>query len=137
LAAAVDKKAHDTQTAALETLLKRLDEGIDALAANPEGAASAAALRDTAQKLAANLKALAGSVDRRLAAKFDRESLAISMRAAHRLLTEKLEPLVDDANFNLTIALQSATDKVTDVKEIGKSLSRLADTDLAQLQAIA
>ncbi|HEV3174957.1 MAG TPA: methyl-accepting chemotaxis protein [Stellaceae bacterium] len=137
LAAAVDKKAHDAQTAALETLLKRLDEGIDALAAHPEGAASAAALRETAQKLAANLKELAGSVDRRLAAKFDRESLATSIRAAHRLLTEKLEPLVDDANFNLTIGLQSATDKATDVKEIGKSLSRLADTDLAQLQAIA
>jgi methyl-accepting chemotaxis protein len=137
LAAAADKKAHDAATAMLDALMSRLGEGIDALAAHPEGAASAVALRETAQKLAANLKDLSGSVDRRLAAKFDRESLATSIRAAHRLLTEKLGPLVDDANFNLTLGLQSATDKVGDLKEIGKSLSRLADTDLAQLQAIA
>src|SRR5439155_1245387 len=73
-----------------------------------------------------------------LALTLARESAEISATAPTlAAATDKLGPLVDDANFNLTLGLQSATDKLSDVKEIGKSLSRLADTDLAQLQAIA
>jgi methyl-accepting chemotaxis protein len=136
LAAAADKKAHDAAAATIEAHLERLDAGIDALAAHPEGAASAAVLREIVQKLGANLKELSGSVDRRLAAKFARESLATSVRAAHRLLIDKLEPLVDDANFNLAIGLQSAAEKAGEVKPVGKSPAQLADGDLVQLQAL-
>jgi len=137
LAAAPDKKAHETARATLDAHLQRLNEIIDSLAARPDSAPTAVALRDTVQKLAANLQALSGSVDRRLAAKRERENLGTSIRTAHGLLIEKLGPLVDDANFNLTLGLQSATDKVTDVQEIGKSLGTLADTDLNQLQALS
>jgi hypothetical protein len=136
LAAAADKKAHDAATATVEAHMQSLGKVIDALAAQPEGAAPAAALRKTVQQLAASLKNLSGSVELRLAAQAERESLAKSIRGAHRLLAEKLTPMVDDANFNLIIGLQSAADKQTDIRAIGKALSTLADSDLGQLQAL-
>jgi methyl-accepting chemotaxis protein len=137
LASAPDKKAHDAARTTLDAHLQRLNEIIGSLAARPDSAPTATALRDTVQKLAINLQALSGSVERRLAAKLERENLGASIRTAHGLLIEKLGPLVDDANFNLTLGLQSATDKATDVQEIGKSLATLADTDLNQLQALS
>jgi methyl-accepting chemotaxis protein len=136
LAAAADQKTHDAAMATVEAHMQSLGKAIDALAAHPEGAASAATLRKTLQELAANLTEVSGSVERRLAAQAERETLAKSIRAAHGLLAQKLAPMVDDANFNLTIGLQSATDKQTDIGIIGKALSTLADTDLNQLQAL-
>jgi HAMP domain-containing protein len=135
LAAAADTKARDAAMATVEAHLQRLGGAVGAIAAHPESATAAAELRKRLQDLAAGLKDLSSAVERRLAAQAEREALAKSVRAAHRALAEKLTPLVDDANFNLTLGLQSATDKKTDIGAVAKTLSALADTDLNQMQA--
>jgi len=135
LAAAGDAKAREVAMAAVQAHLQSLSGAIDAIGAHSESAAAAADLRETLQALASGLEQLSGSVERRLAVQAEREALAQGIRAAHRALAEKLTPMVDDANFNLTIGLQSATDKQTDIGAVGKALSALADTDLNQLQA--
>jgi methyl-accepting chemotaxis protein len=116
--------------------MRKLDELITVLAARPESVDAAAQLRATAQKLAGNIERISESVDRRIALRVQREALAARVRAAHRQLGAKIAPLVDDATFNLTLALQGAGEK-PDPGELEKKLSKLADTDLAELQAVA
>ncbi|MGH7124969.1 MAG: methyl-accepting chemotaxis protein [Stellaceae bacterium] len=135
LATAADMKARDAAMATVQEHLKSLGGAIDAIAVHPESAAAAAELRRKLQDLAAGLEELSGAVERRLAAQAEREALVKTIRAAHRSLAEKLAPMVDDANFNLTLGLQSATDKQTDIGAVAKTLSALAGTDLNQLQA--
>ena len=136
LASASDQKAREAAASALDARMRKLDELIGTLAAWPENAEATARLRATAQKLAANVALLSQSVERRIALKSQRETLATNVRTAHRALGEKIAPLVDDAAFNLTLALQSAGEK-PDAAELGKTLGKLADTDLAELQAVS
>jgi methyl-accepting chemotaxis protein len=135
LAAAADNKARAAAMATVDAHLQRLGGAIDAIAAHPESATVAAELRKRVQDLGSGLKDLSNAVERRLAAQAEREALTKSVRAAHRALAEKLTPLADDANFNLTLGLQSATDKKTDIGAVAKALSALADGDLNQMQA--
>jgi len=135
LASASDQKASEIAGTALEARMRKLDELVGTLAARPENAEAAARLRATAQKLAANVALLSQSVERRIALKVEREALATKIRAAHRALGAKIGPLVDDATFNLTLALQAAGEKPD--AELGKTLGKLADTDLAELQAVS
>ncbi|HKX11174.1 MAG TPA: methyl-accepting chemotaxis protein [Stellaceae bacterium] len=135
LAAAAAMKARDGAMSTVDAHLQRLGTAIDGIAAHPESATTASELRKKLEDLTAGLKQLSGSVEHRLAAQAEREALVNSIRAAHRALAEKLTPMVDDANFDLTLGLQSATDKKTDIGAVAKAISALADTDLNQLQA--
>jgi methyl-accepting chemotaxis protein len=135
LAAAADNKTRDAAMATVDAHLQRLGGAIDAIAAHPESATVASELRKKVQDLGSGLKDLSNAVERRLAAQAEREALTKSVRAAHRALAEKLTPLADDSNFNLTLGLQSATDKKTDIGAVAKALSALADGDLNQMQA--
>jgi len=55
--------------------------------------------------------------------------------AAHEKLAEKLVPMVDDAAFALTLAIEQAADK-GDLADVRRRLGTLADNDLVALQTI-
>jgi len=57
------------------------------------------------------------------------------VRAAHEKLAEKLVPMVDDAAFALTLAIEQAADK-GDLADVRRRLGTLADNDLVALQTI-
>src|SRR5579864_4760563 len=135
-ASAPDAKTHDADVAALDNHLKNLNALIDELGANSENAATADALRDTAKKLAEKLTAIDASVQHRLQLKAQREGLDTSIRAAHRLLSDKIQPLVDNANAALQGNLHKAASG-DDAAAISTAVGKLADTDLAQLQGLS
>ena len=124
LASAPDKKSHDAEMAALGEHLRTLNALIDRLGAQPQSAAAANALRDTAGKLQRNLDAIGGAVERRLALKTQRETLENGLRSAHRLFVENITPLVDGANAALARTLQSP------------NAGKLGTQELAELQAL-
>jgi methyl-accepting chemotaxis protein len=64
-----------------------------------------------------------------------RNALVASLRKSHQKLAEKLAPMADDAGFSLTMGLQTAADN-KDLEVVQKTLSALADNELASLQAI-
>ena len=75
------------------------------------------------------------SVTERQTIAASRDALVASLRKSHQKLAEKLSPMADDAGFSLTMGLQSAADN-KDLEVIQKTLSALADNELAALQAI-
>ncbi len=66
----------------------------------------------------------------------NRAKQVAALRGAHQKIAEKLSPMADDAGFSLTIGLSSAADKEQDLGVIRKTLSALADQELATLQAV-
>ena len=136
LASAPDKKAHDAALAALGGHLARLDGFIDALGADPENAEAAERLRKTRQELAANLNSISAAVEHRLALKEQRENLDTGIRAAHRLLMDRILPLVENGRDTLAAAMKSAGDQ-EDAAAARAAIGALADADLPQLQAAA
>ncbi len=103
----------------------------DAVAALP--GEEAAKLKETARRMSENLDRLAQSVTERQAIAAERATLVIALRAAHEKLAEKLVPMVDDAAFALTLAIEQAADK-GQLAEIRRTLGALADNDLVALQ---
>jgi methyl-accepting chemotaxis protein len=59
--------------------------------------------------------------------------LVDALRAAHEKIAEKLVPMVDDAAFALTLAIERGADK-GELGEIRRRLGTLADNDLVGLQ---
>jgi methyl-accepting chemotaxis protein len=103
----------------------------DAVAALP--GEEAARLKETARRMSENLDRLAGWVAERQAIAAERAGLVSAARAAHDKLTAMLVPIVDDAAFALTLAIERAADK-GELADIRQTLTRLADNDLVALQ---
>jgi methyl-accepting chemotaxis protein len=103
----------------------------DAVAALP--GEQAAKLKETAQRMSENLDHLAKSVAERQAIAAERVTLVGALRAAHGKLAEKLVPMVDDAAFALTLAIEQAADK-GELADVRRTLGKLADNDLVALQ---
>ena len=112
-----------------------MTESLDKLAATAAGRGTVETLRLTAEALNASTDALAVSVALRLKNSEHRAALVEGARAAHKDLAQKVGPLVDDANFNLTIGLQSAGDGA-DPAAIKVELEKLAANDAVPLEAL-
>ncbi len=116
-------KALDTARAALN----------DAVAALPDE--EAVKLKETAHSMSENLDRLAKSVAERQAIVAERAALVSAVRAGHEKLAQKLVPMVDDAAFALTLAIEQAADK-GDLADVRRRLGTLADNDLFALQTM-
>jgi len=80
-----------------------------------------------------NLDRLAQSVVERQAIAAEHATLVAAGRSAHERLSEKLVPMVDDAAFALTLAIEQAADK-GQLADVRRTLGTLADNDLVALQ---
>jgi methyl-accepting chemotaxis protein len=121
----------DERTRALNALDAARAALNDAVAALP--GEQAAKLKETAQRMSENLDHLAKSVAERQAIAAERVTLVGALRAAHGKLAEKLVPMVDDAAFALTLAIEQAADK-GELADVRRTLGKLADNDLVALQ---
>jgi methyl-accepting chemotaxis protein len=121
----------DERTRALKALDAARAALNDAVAALPSE--EAAKLKETARSMSENLDRLAQSVTERQAIAAEHAILVAAVRAAHEKLAEKLVPMVDDAAFALTLAIEQAADK-GQLADIRRTLSTLADNDLVALQ---
>jgi methyl-accepting chemotaxis protein len=90
-------------------------------------------LQETARRMSENLDRLAQLVTEREAMAADRATLLGAVRAAHEKLAGKLVPMVDDAAFALTLAIEQAADK-GELADVQRTLGKLADNDLVSLQ---
>ncbi len=143
-------KAAAEVTAAAPNLLAAMDqaardEAIKAVAAAREGlTVSIAALSASdAEKLGATGNRILENLGRLADAVKDRQTIAATrikqvggLRGAHQKLAEKLSPLADDAGFSLTLGLSGAAEKEQELDVIRKTLTGLADQELAVLQAV-
>ena len=66
-----------------------------------------AEVRGSVTDLANSSDATALAIERRIAATAQREQLTVRAREAHRLVLERLAPLLDDASFDLAIGLEA------------------------------
>ena len=100
-----------------ERLVQRLNE-LSALTERlkPTGVAKArlANLTEIEGKIATELKALNGAVEQRLRLSAERETAVADLAVLHAKLQDVLEPLVDDAGFNLVIASEEVTAESTE-----------------------
>jgi len=113
---------------ALDAARAALNDAVSALSGE-----DAAKLKETARRMSENLDRLAQSVAERQAITAERIALVGALRAAHQKLAEKLVPMVDDAAFALTLAIEQAADK-GDLTDVRRTLGTLADNDLVSLQ---
>jgi methyl-accepting chemotaxis protein len=93
----------------------------------------AAKLKETAGHMSENLDRLAQSVAEGQAVAAERAILVGAARAAHEKLAGKLVPMVDDAAFALTLAIEHAADK-GDLADVRRTLGTLAENDLVALE---
>jgi methyl-accepting chemotaxis protein len=93
-------------------------------------------LREAADGLAASSQALASSTASRLQTQAERAKLVDEALAAHKELSRIGAPLLDEANFNLTIGLQSIGDN-TDNAVVKEELAKLAAIDMPMLEALS
>jgi len=121
----------DDRTRALKALDAARAALNDAVAALP--GEEAAKLKETARRMSENLDRLAQSVVERQAIAAEHATLVAAGRAAHEKLSEKLVPMVDDAAFALTLAIEQAADK-GQLADVRRTLGTLADNDLVALQ---
>jgi class 3 adenylate cyclase len=71
-------------------------------------------LVETQEQITAKLTALDTAVDTRLQIKAQREATVVDMVLAHQNFLDALEPLVDDAHFNLIISGEEVTARSTE-----------------------
>src|SRR5205085_748017 len=83
--------------------------GMAALTAHGVDAHRVAALTGIEEEITAKLGELNVAVERRLAAKTRKEKAVAGLSVAHARFLEKLEPVVDDATFELVLSTERAT----------------------------
>ncbi|NJM35050.1 MAG: HAMP domain-containing protein [Rhodomicrobium sp.] len=95
-----------------------------------------AKLREAADGLASSSEALASSTAARLKTRAERSKLVDEALAAHKELSRIGAPLLDDANFNLMIGLQSIGESA-DLGIVKEELAKLAAVDMPTLEALS
>jgi methyl-accepting chemotaxis protein len=93
-------------------------------------------MRKAASDLNAASEALASSVAARLQLSEARQKMIGSALAAHKGLSSKMVPLLDDANFNMTVGLSSAGGGA-DTQQIKQELDALAAKEMPVLEALS
>ncbi len=134
---AASERASDLQAtiASLMQVRRAMTESLEKLAASAAGHDTVEPLRQTVAALNVSTDALAESVALRLKISARRAELVEAARAAHTELSQKVAPLVDNANFDLAMGLESAA-KGTDPAAIKAELDNLAANDAASLGAL-
>jgi methyl-accepting chemotaxis protein len=128
LLAASGADEHTAALVALDAARAALNNAVAALPGE-----EAAKLKETARRMSENLDRLAQSVAERQAIAGERATVVSAVRTAHENLAEKLVPMVDDATFALTLAIEQAADKGA-LADVRRTLGTLADNDLVALQ---
>lgn len=134
---AVSERAADLQTVVAQLTRERqaMAESLDQLAATVAGRKAVEAIRQTVEGLNASADALANSVALRLKEQDQRTALVEAAREAHKAFSAKVVPLADDANFNLTLGLQSAADTAKPATKA--ELEALAEDGAAPLEHLS
>ena len=109
-----EKRSHEQER--LQRKAKKLAELTQALPAAGVDPHRVAALTGIEEEITAKLGELNVAVQRRLAAKTRKETAVAGLSVAHARFLEKLEPVVDDATFELVLSTERAT---TGNKEAG------------------
>jgi methyl-accepting chemotaxis protein len=129
--------ALETIKTTLAARRKAIAESLDGLAQTDQSErASIDAMRKAATDLNDSSEELAASVAGRLAKRDQRIALVKEALAAHKLLSRAGAPILDNANFNLVIGLQSAGDNA-DPAAVKAELEKLATTDVPVLDALS
>ncbi len=136
LAAGAPRLAAAASEAERAAAWERLARGLEAmgelqrrLGGAPIGAADRRALGELIDALAANLRALDTNVRRRIWFRDHSEELGERLRWAHADFLDEIEPMIDDARFNIELVLERAAE---DGGEPGATLRR----ELARQQAL-
>ncbi|MCG8691758.1 MAG: methyl-accepting chemotaxis protein [Minwuiales bacterium] len=103
LAAAATDEARAEQMAALGAKTARMETILEALAATTNDEERTQAIQRLVDGMIRNLRVLDGSVGEVLEAQTARAQAAYRVERVHNELLNALEPMVDDANFNLVI----------------------------------
>ena len=122
-----EKRIHEQER--LQRKAKKLDELTQALPRAGIEPHKLAALTGIEEEILSKLGELNVAVERRLAAKTRKGTAVAGLSVAHARFLEKLEPLVDDATFELVLSADRMT---TGNKEVGsKTLKRRCRRRLA------
>jgi methyl-accepting chemotaxis protein len=130
LLAAPDADERTRALKALDVARLALNDAVEALHGE-----DGAKVKETARLMSENIDRLARSVEERGAIATERTTLVGAVRAAHEKLAEKLVPMVDDAAFALTLAIEQAADK-GELADVRSRMGTLADNDLVALQTM-
>src|SRR5947199_6917400 len=107
-----EKRSHEQER--LQRKAKKLAELTQALPTAGVEPHKVAALTGIEEEITAKLGELNVAVERRLAAKARKDTAVAGLSVAHARFLEKLEPLVDDATFELVLS----TERTTGNKEV-------------------
>jgi PAS domain S-box-containing protein len=118
------------EEARLEQKAKELARLTDALAATGLAGQRIASLADIERQITAKLRELNAAVEQRLNYKVRRETDAAALASVHSYFLEKLEPLVDDASFNLVIGSEGLS------AQSQESITNLIDGGVNALQVL-
>jgi class 3 adenylate cyclase/phosphoglycerate-specific signal transduction histidine kinase len=130
LMAAGNEQERLRQASALTQRLDELAGLADALRAAGVAEERLARLGEIAKGIASGLDGLSGAVARRLLSTAQREASLAGLLQTHDQFDQALEPLVDDAGFNLIVA----SDQVT--AESKDAIAKLIEGGVNELQAL-
>jgi methyl-accepting chemotaxis protein len=99
------------------------------------GMEKVASLESFSVAMAKGLAELNAAVKDRLAIAVQRNAAINELRAARESFTQVTVPIIDEASFNLTLAMQSVTEK-SDAQKIAAELTTLAETELVALETM-
>ncbi len=109
LIAAADQREQKNVLADLTVLLTRMTALLDAMQAPLVDEKSRASLQNLIGRVAANLKELDTNVDRRFALSAEKAEMIERLQWLHTDFLDEIEPMVDEARFNIETALATTT----------------------------
>ena len=135
LLTANDQHEVETGIANLRAMQGAMSQTLQTVAASGVDKDRIGALRGTFVHINQSADALAQSIESRLTLAAERKTSVESAQNAHLNLSEKIEPMVDDAQFNLIVGLQSLGEK-GDIAAVADAAAKLADGEAATEQSL-
>jgi len=136
VAAATDQAKLEAGLADLDTRRQAMSDVLDVMNGGVYGQGTVDSLRANLKDLGASADSLGKSVKLKLELSAERKALVAGAVAAHQALAEKIGPIVDSAEFNLLVGLQSIGDN-KDLDSASKAASALANGEAAQVQSLS
>ncbi len=122
--------------AAFTELRTAMSASLDGFTDTAQNRAAADGIRSLLENAYDSAALLGPSVARRLELRSKRAALSAEAASAHRTLYEKLAPIVDDANFNLTMGLRQAAGDGSSL-QTKSALTALSKNELPTLTALS
>jgi methyl-accepting chemotaxis protein len=135
LLSAADEAALAAGSDKLKAKRKEINTALDAILASPIGSKTGEGLKTRFDELGRDADKLMDSLSQRLAVAAKLKKHVGDLVAIHKRLDDLLIPMVDAAQFNLTLGLQSAG-ALTDTKDLAGTLQKLSDGEATQMQAL-